>query len=493
MYLGLDLGTSGVKALLIDDNQYLVGEYASRPLAVTRAHPSWSEQDPALWWAGVCEAMDGLKARHGRALSAVRGIGLSGQMYGATVLDGEDRPLRPAILWNDMRTARECADLAASLPEGEALAGRSATPGVTAVKLAWLARHEPEVFAQVRSVLLPKDYIRLLMTGDKASDRADSSGTYWMDVARRDWSDALLAATGMQRSQMPELFDGTEPTGRLRADLAARWGMAAQPVFAGGGGDNACGACGVGAVGDGAGTVSLGTSGVLFVASDTPRPTRGISVETLCHAVPGMWHQMSVVLSATSTLNWLAARLKRSARDLVTELGSEPRPATDLLFVPYLDGCWSPRFDPQIRGGFFGLAHQHDDAAMTQAVLQGVAFALRDSADAFRAAGTRLDRLVALGGGSQSVLWLSIIASVLDADLDLPEASELGAAFGAARLAMVAANNARPETVLRAPKLRGVVRPHPAHADSYTSAYEAWQSLVPVLGRIAPQGAASGA
>lgn len=493
MYLGIDLGTSGVKALLIDDDQKLLGEASSRALHVNRPQPGWSEQDPALWWETVCEAVDSLQARHPAALAAVRGIGLSGQMYGATVLDAADQPLRPAILWNDTRTSRECADLEQALPQAAEIAARSVSPGVTAVKLAWLARHEPQLFAAIKTVLLPKDYIRLLLSGDRASDRADSSGTYWMDVARREWSDALLAASGMTRAQMPELFDGTEATGRLRADLAARWGMAARPVIAGGGGDNACGACGVGAVSDGAGTVSLGTSGVLFVASDQPRASTGIAVETLCHAVPGMWHQMSVVLSATSCLNWLAARLKCPAQALIAELGSAPRAATDLLFVPYLDGCWSPRFDPQIRGSFVGLAHQHDDAAMTQAVLQGVAFALRDSAEAFRAAGTTLDRLLALGGGSQSPLWLSIIASALQVELDIPEASELGAAFGAARLAMLAANNARPETVLRAPKLRGSVGPEARHIDRYTSAYQAWKSLVPVLGRIAAQNAAAGA
>lgn len=477
MYLGIDLGTSGVKAILIDADQRLIGEAASQPLSVARPQKGWSEQDPDLWWGAVCETLDALRLRQPKAMAAVQGIGLSGQMYGATLLDAADRPLRPAILWNDTRSGAECRDLLERVPELGGIVGRKPTPGVTAAKLIWVARHEPEVFAATRMVLLPKDYIRLRLSGERASDMADSSGTMWLDLGRRDWSDRMLDATGLRREQMPRLHEGTEVTGRLRRDLAVRWGMAGQPVIAGGGGDNACGACGAGVIGEGAGTLSLGTSGVLFVANASPRPAGQMAIETLCHAVPDMWHQMSVVLSATSCLTWLSARLKRSPKELVEALGPDPRPPTDLLFAPFLDGCWSPRNDPDIRGAFIGLAHQHDDAALTQAVLQGVAFALRECAEAFRASGTRLERLMAIGGGSQSALWLSMLATALEVELDLPEASELGAAFGAARLAMIAATGATPAEVLRRPKIRAVVAPSAEHAASYAGAYEDWAGL----------------
>ncbi|AMY71993.1 FGGY family carbohydrate kinase [Frigidibacter mobilis] len=223
MFLGIDLGTSGVKSVIIDDGQALVAEASSRLLEVTRAKPGWSEQDPDLWWDAVCESLDALAASHPGAMATVSGIGLSGQMYGATVLDGADKPLRPAILWNDTRSAAECEELAAAVPDLLGRVGRNPTPGVTASKLMWLRRHEPETFAAVRTVLLPKDYVRLRLSGDKASDLADSSGTMWVDLAARDWSGPMLDASGMDRAQMPRLHEGTEPTGTLRAELAQRW------------------------------------------------------------------------------------------------------------------------------------------------------------------------------------------------------------------------------------------------------------------------------
>lgn len=478
MFLGIDLGTSGVKSVLIDEDQRLVAEAGSRPLEVTRAHPGWSEQDPALWWDAVCETLDALRVSHPVEMAAVDGIGLSGQMYGATVLDASDRPLRPAILWNDTRSTPECEELSGNAPDLMSRVGRRPTPGVTATKILWLRRHEPETYRAIQTVLLPKDYVRLLLTGEKVSDLADASGTMWIDLRRRDWCQTMLDASGLTRGQLPRLVEGTQVSGRLRVELAARWGMVRCPVVAGGGGDNACGACGTGVIEEGEGTVSLGTSGVLFVANDSPRDAGRHAIETLCHAVPGRWHQMSVVLSATSCLTWLAARLKRSPAELVQALGREPRAASDLIFVPFLDGCWSPRSDAQIRGGFHGLAHQHGDAEMTQAVLQGVAFAIRECADAFRDGGTELRRLLAIGGGSQSELWLSILATSLGVELDVPRGSALGAAFGAARLGMIAATNAPPSAVLRRPEIGHSIGPAAAHAASYEAAYARWQGAV---------------
>jgi len=478
MYLGIDLGTSGVKSVLIDDSQKFIGQHSSRPLDVSRPHRGWSEQDPAIWWDGVCQTLDGLAASHPKELAAVKAIGLSGQMYGATVLDAHDKPLRPAILWNDTRTEKQCADFEVLAPAVRKIAGRMPTPGVTAVKLLWLKEHERAVYDKVKHVLLPKDYVRLMLSGDKASDMADSSGTMWMDLATRDWSDTLLGATGMQRSQMPRLHEGTEVTGKLRHELATRWGMGSDVVIAGGGGDNACGACGTGVISEGEGTVSLGTSGVLFVAMKTPRPSLEYAIETLCHSVPGTWHQMSVILSATSCLNWVAKLLKRNAAELVADLGPELGTPSPLLFVPFLDGSWSPRSDTEIRGALIGLQHSSDEIEMARAVLQGVAFALRECADAFRATGTSIDRLLAIGGGSRSDLWLSMLATLFGVDLRVPESSELGAAFGAARLALIAGTGAAPADVLTRPKINRTIAPRQELRSAYDDSYAEWQHAI---------------
>ncbi|MDO6966898.1 xylulokinase [Rhizobium alvei] len=479
MYLGIDLGTSGVKAILIDEEQQLVGEESSRPLDVSRPHRGWSEQDPELWWQAVTEAVDRLALAFPVQMAAVRGIGLSGQMYGATCLDESDRPLRPAILWNDTRTERQCAALKQVMPDIGRIAGRNPSLGVTAPKLMWLRDHEPDLFSRIRTVLLPKDYVRLKLSGDKVSDLADSSGTMWVDVGARDWSEPLLAASSMDVGQMPRLCEGTEATGRLRAELCRRWGMAVAPVIAGGGGDNACGACGTGVIKDGMGTVSLGTSGVLFVANGVARPSMVHSIETLCHSVPGVWHQMSVILSATSCLNWLAGLLKRPASELVAELGTDLGAPAPVVFVPFLDGCWSPHADASIRGAFVGLNHSSDDAVLTRAVLQGVAFAMRECADAFRSTGTRIDNLLAIGGGSRSELWLKIMATILGVELQVPASSQLGAAFGAARLAIIAAENAAPESILVPPPIRNSISPDSAREESYQENYQTWLSVIP--------------
>jgi xylulokinase len=483
MYLGIDLGTSGVKSMLMDENQALVAESSSRPIGVSRPHRGWSEQHPEQWWEAVCESLDALATSHPKAMGAVKGIGLSGQMYGATALDECDMPIRPAILWNDTRTEKECADLEARAPDIRRIAGRRPTPGVTAPKLAWLRDHEPDAFRRIRTVLLPKDYLRLKLSGEKASDMADASGTMWLDLAARDWSDTLLAATDLDRRQMPKLYEGIDPTGHLRAELAERWGISSRPVIAGGGGDNACGACGTGVFRDGEGTVSLGTSGVLFLATGEVRPSYDHAIETLCHSMPGVWHQMSVILSATSCINWLSKVVKRPASELVAELGTSLGAPSPVLFVPFLDGCWSPRADVEIRGALLGLQHSCDDEVLTRAVLQGVAFALRECAGAFRAAGSTIGSLLAIGGGSRSELWLSMIATSLGVDLRVPEASELGAAFGAARLALIAESGESPESVLKSPRIKRVISPVQNLAPAYADAYDTWLSVMPEVRR----------
>ncbi len=461
MYLGIDIGTSGVKAVAVDRSG-LVKAQSNVPIAVARPQVLWSEQDPEDWWAAVDAAVLGI-ARETRATIAA--IGLAGQMHGATLLGDDDRPLRPAILWNDGRSFVECAELEAAEPRARAITGNAAMPGFTAPKLLWVRRHEPDVFAQVRSVLLPKDYVRLRMTGDKASDRADSAGTLWLDVAARDWSEAMLAATGLSRDHMPRLFEGCEITGRLRTEVAASWGMARVPVVAGGG-DNAAGAAGVGVIDDGDALLSLGTSGVVFVATDAFRPNPARAVHAFCHCLPDRWHQMSVHLSAASCVDWAARLLGLAGPAEVFARAEAAGPAGgDELFLPYLSGERTPHNDPHVRGAFLRVDNDTDAGRLAAAVLEGVAFAHADGLAALREAGTHVEELAVIGGGARSPHWGRILAAVLGVRLVYLEGGEVGAALGAARLAQIAATGAAPSEVCTRPPAWRVIEPDSALAE----------------------------
>jgi len=478
MFVGLDIGTSSVKAVLLDEGQSHIGS-ATSALTVERPHPSWSEQDPDSWWT-ACEAvMDELAARYPAEIAAVRGIGLSGHMHGATLLGADDRPLRPCILWNDGRSAKQCADLEQAEPKFLTLGGNRVMPGFTAPKLQWVRENEPDIFDKVAKVLLPKDYVRLKLTGDHVGDMSDSAGTLWLDVAARDWSDDLLAATGLSRQHMPRLVEGSESSGQLRKDLCDRWGMASSPVVAGGGGDNAASACGVGAVEPGSAFVSLGTSGVLFVTNDRFSPNVESAVHAFCHAVPETWHQMGVILSATDSLNWLARTLGTDPGALTGALGTVSGPS-DVLFLPYLGGERTPHNDVEIRAGFAGIGHETDKKALTHAVLDGVAFALKDCMEALSAAGTRVSRVTAVGGGSRSTEWLEIIATLLDVIIDVPVDGDFGASLGAARLGQAAAQGGT-SGVFTPPPMRMQIGPRHDLQDNYREAYDRWRSLYPAL------------
>jgi len=482
MYLGIDLGTSGVKALLIDDAQSVVGS-ATAPLAVSRPHPGWSEQDPADWIAATETAVEALLASHGDRLAAVRGIGLSGQMHGATLIDAACRPLRPAILWNDTRSHAEAARLDAD-PRFRAISGNIVFPGFTAPKLVWVRAHEPEVFALTTKVLLPKDFLRLWLTGETVGEMSDAAGTSWLDTGARAWSGELLDASFMRADQMPNLVEGTEPSGTLRPELAARWGMGASVVVAGGAGDNAASAIGVGAVEAGSAFVSLGTSGVLFAATDRYLPSPETAVHSFCHALPGKWHQMGVILSAAASLDWFAGISGTTSAALLAEIDDKPAGPGSITFLPYLSGERTPHNDARIRGAFVGLAHEHDRAALTRAVLEGVAFALRDCLEAMRAAGARPERLTAVGGGTRAPAWTNLIATVLGIPVDLPAEGDFGAAFGAARLGLMAATGADPATVCTAPRIAHTAEPRPPLARAYDEAYARYRALYPAIAAL---------
>lgn len=474
MYLGIDLGTSAVKAIVVDESDHVVAT-ATAPLEVSRPQPLWCEQDPEAWWRATSAAVGELKAQVN--LADVRAVGLSGQMHGATLLDAADRPLRPAILWNDGRSASACVELETRAPTLRAISGNLAMPGLTAPKLVWVREHEPEVFSRVRHVLLPKDYLRLRMTGEHASDCADASGTLWLDVEKRDWSDTLLAACDLSREEMPTLFEGSAQTGMLREDVARDWGMARVPVAAGGG-DQAAGAVGVGVVEPGDASLALGTSGVLFVAGDHFRPFPERAVHAFCHALPGRWHQMSVILSAASSLEWVT-RLTGAQNEsaLLEEIDAEDRPAERLLFLPYLSGERTPHNDPEATGVFAGLTHDTRRAQLGRAVLEGVAFALADGQQALTESGTQIHEVSVIGGGARSPLWGRILAAALQRPLVYREGGEVGPALGAARLARLSVTGETPEAVCTKPPVSHVAEPEPALVSLYADRLEAYREL----------------
>lgn len=449
MYLGIDIGTSELKALLLDEHGEIVGS-AHAALTVQRPHPHWAEQDPQEWWLACGRVVGELRQRYPQQWTAIRGIGLSGQMHGAVLLDSEGRVLRPCILWNDTRSAAECDWLRDHHPAMMTLSGNMIMPGFTAPKLVWVARHEPEIFNQIAKVLLPKDYLRWRLTGEFVSDPSDAAGTLWLDVAKREWSDELLAMTDLRREQMPSLVEGSEISGSLRPALATEWGLSSSVLVAGGGGDNATSAVGVGAVEPGDAFISLGTSGVIFVVNDALQADPSSGVHAFCHALPGRWHQMSVMLSAASCLRWVCNLLAVTESQLMEEIArltdDERRRAP--LFLPYLSGERTPHNDPLATGSFFNLRHETSRALLGYAVIEGVTFGLADGLRVLGAAS--IDQCSLTGGGARSEVWAQLIADVLAIPMVTHPASSSGA-LGAARLAWLADGGEQAQVCLKPP------------------------------------------
>jgi len=437
--LGLDLGTSGVKVVLLDRDG-AVRASASGPLTVSRPRPRWSEQAPHDWWDAACSA---LAAVVGEARAAgidprdIDALGLTGQMHGATLLDAHGDVLRPAILWNDGRADAECAELERLAPALRTVAGNIAMPGFTAPKLLWVRRHEPDVFARIATVLLPKDYLRYRLTGAFATDPSDGAGTLWLDVAKRDYDDTLLAACGLSRTQMPAVVEGNRVTGTLLPDVARALGLREIPVVAGGG-DNAAGAVGVGIVRPGDALLSLGTSGVYFAVSDGFRANPESAVHSFCHALPATWHLMSVMLNAAGCIDYTA---QLTGYDGVAALLADAEAnarASRPWFLPYLSGERTPHNDVNAKGAFYGLTPDTRRADLANATLEGVGFALLDGIDALHAAGLAPERITVIGGGSRSAYWTQMLADLSGRALTLRAGGEVGPALGAARLARLA-------------------------------------------------------
>lgn len=480
-YLGIDIGTSGVKALLIDDNGKAIGDASAPAVEPVRPQPGWSEQNPADWWTATLGAIDKLKSSHPAELAAVKGIGLSGHMHGATLLGDTDQALRPCILWNDGRSAAECGEMEAALPQLRELAGNIAMPGFTAPKIAWVRKHEPEIYRQIKKVLLPKAYVRLLMTGEHVEDMSDAAGTLWLDVKKRDWSDELLGVTGLTREQMPRLVEGSAVSAELKPEFVSRWGMSGKVVVAGGAGDNAAAACGIGAIRRGEGFVSLGTSGVLFVSNAQFSPNTAGAVHAFCHAIPDTWHQMGVILSATDSLNWLSRITGKKQAELAGDAEAQFEGPGETIFLPYLSGERTPHNNAGARGSFVGLSQSTETAQMAQAVMEGVTFAMRDCQRVLADAGTRIDRLLAVGGGSKSALWLKMLATNLDMEIALPEDGDFGGALGAARLGLCAATGADPLAVMTMPPINTTIAPDRKLSAAYSDQYARYRALYPAI------------
>ena len=478
MFIGLDLGTSHMKGIVIDDAQNVCAE-ASVSLSLMRPKNGWSEQNPQDWLDATENVMASLANKVN--LKKVNAIGLSGQMHGATLLDKNDNVLRPCILWNDTRSAEEASYLD-SKTIFRNLTGNIVFPGFTAPKLAWVHKHEPNIFAKISKVLLPKDYLRLWLCGEYVAEMSDAAGTSWLDVKRRDWSDALLAETDLDRSQMPTLIEGCEISGVLKKTHASKWGLPHGVIIAGGGGDNAASAIGVGVVKAGDAFVSLGTSGVLFAASDEYQPDAASAVHTFCHALPNTWHQMGVILAATDAMNWFGQVLNSSAQEMTNDLGVLKAPSKT-LFLPYLGGERTPHNDAQIRASFINLDHNADRQAMIRAVIEGVAFAFRDCFDALSSTGTKINQLVAVGGGAKSEYWVQAIATTLGLPISIPVAGDYGGAFGAARLGMIAYGINRYDVAI-SPKIKHIIEPVMSLHDDYLSALKSYRETYKVLKAI---------
>jgi len=477
MYLGIDIGTSSVKAVVVDGDQHIVAT-ASAPLTVSRPQDLWSEQNPGDWWAAVEQAVAELRGKAGTAWAGVTAIGLSGQMHGAVLLDEAGVPLRPAILHNDGRSHAEAGELNRRLPETGSIAGVPAMPGFVAPKLMWLARHEPELFARARHLLLPKDYVRFRMTGSFATDMCDASGSLLLDGAERRWSPEIAAAVGIPLGLLPAALEGTAVSGQLQGAVATGWGLPPGIIVAAGAGDAAAGAVASGAISEGDAFISLGTATQYFVARDSYRPAPQHLIHSFCHALPGRWFQMAALLNGAGALAWAAGLMGRSdIGQLLEETERAFTGPSPLLFLPYLTGERTPHDNPHAKGVLFGLTPASAPAQVTQAVIEGVALSLADAQGYLEATGALPAAVAVNGGGSRSRFWMKILASALNKTVLLQDGSEAGPAFGAARLARLAATGQDPAAVCAKPVVAAEIAPDPALAEAYAGRLERFRAL----------------
>lgn len=487
-FLGVDCGTSALKAVLVDEDERILGA-STQSYLPSHPKPLWSEQVPDDWRAAMFDALGALAREAPQAMRAVAAIGFSGQMHSAVLLDAADRPLRPAVLHNDTRAFAEAEELARRFPELAAVVGVKPMAGFTAPKLMWLARHEPEIFANIRCVLLPKDYLRLCLTGEKRTDMSDAAGTWWLDEARRQWSAAALAASGIDAALVPRLGEGSQAVGALREEIADRFGLPRRAIVAAGGGDAAAGAIGVGAVRPGAALISLGTATQLIVAADAYAPAPERLVHSFAHALPGRWYRMAAMLNGAGALAFLARLFGSDPADLEREAARDYHGPGELICLPYLSGERTPHNDPHARGVFFGLSNSTTRADLVRATMEGVAMTLVDARDSVESGAAGIGEIGLIGGGAKSRLWTRMIASALERPILRYRDGETGPAFGAARLARLAATGEAPEDLCKAPEIAGRSEPEPALAAAFKERIERFRNL---YGALKPEFHANG-
>ncbi|MDM8527681.1 xylulokinase [Anaerolineales bacterium HSG24] len=485
-FLGIDSSTTGVKALLCDEQGTVIGT-ASSELPLSTPKPLWSEQDPTDWWNGTVNSIRQVLAQTGISGEEIAAIGLTGQMHGMTMLDANGEVLRPAMLWNDQRTGPQCDDIRARLGKKRLvkLTGNDALTGFTAPKILWVREHEPDIYAQAKQILLPKDYIRYMLTGEYATDKAGAAGTLLLNVTTRDWSQEVLDALEIPREWMPKTYEGSAVTGQLSATAAEATGLKIGTPVVGGGGDQAAQAVGVGAVEAGIIALTLGTSGVIFASADQPFVEPEGRMHAFCHAVPKRWHMMGVMLSAAGSLRWYRDTFAPDTDfgDLLIPANDVPIGSEGLLFLPYLTGERTPHPDPFARGGFVGITIRHTRAHFTRAVIEGVSFGLRDGFELMKGAGlTDIKQVRVSGGGSKSPLWRQILADVLQVELVTVNTTE-GAAYGAALLAGVGAGtwSTVDEACQAGIELTGSTKPTTEGIAAYELFYAQYRELYPAL------------
>jgi xylulokinase len=485
-FLGIDVSTTGSKALLIDLQGRVVSSAIS-PHPISTPQPLWSEQDPHDWWQSSQECIRNAMVKAGAQSTDILAIGLTGQMHGLVLLDAQNRVLRPAILWNDQRTAAECEEITNKLGFERLLqlTGNKALTGFTAPKILWVRKHEPEIYAKIAHILLPKDYVRFCLSGDYAVDKADGAGMLLFDLQKRDFSKELLAQLEIPTQWMPKTYEGPEVTGRVTAAAAKETGLAPGTPIVGGGGDQAAQAVGVGAIAPGIVALTLGTSGVVFATTPGPLIEPEGRLHAFCHSVPDAWHFMGVMLSAAGSLQWYRDTLAEGEPfdELLAPAQAIAAGSEGLFFLPYLTGERTPHPDPLARAAFVGLTVRHTRNHMSRAVLEGVAFGLRDSMELIRQAGLgAIQQVRVSGGGAKSLLWRQILADVMDAELVTVNTTE-GAAFGAALLAGVGAGHWKTvqESCQAAIHTVESTQPQPADVRKYAGLYPLYKGLYPAL------------
>lgn len=477
MFLGIDLGTSSMKCLLVDDEQKILSSVSSN-IEISNPKSGWSEQNPKFWIDALDDCLKTLSQKN--KISEIKAISFSGHMHGATCLDKDFNIIRPCILWNDTRSFDECETIMKDRSVLD-ISGNLAMPGFTAPKLLWMKKNEPKKFNQVAKVLLPKDYLRFILTGEFYSDLSDASGTYWLDVGKREWSKKLLDDTHMNISQMPNLCEGTEQTGIVNKHYQKQYGFNNNCKVYGGAGDNAAAAVGLGIFEEGNVSLSLGTSGVIFASTNSFLKNYEEAIHSFCHCLPNTWHLMSVMLSCTSNINWFIDTFNSSIKEINLELENLMKNYSDVknfpFFLPYLSGERTPINDPHIRASFHDMGIETTRVSLIYSLIEGISFGLKDNYEALKKTNIKLDNIYVIGGGSNSRYWIKLLANILNRDLLITEASDTMAAFGAARLAFMGYNKVQPNEILSNPRVIDQVKPNHVNDMLINTRYQKWKTF----------------